>query len=124
MDSSILVPFSGAFTGANYKVYGGVKSSDLSALQSEITSITPVFENIVKEGRAPPFTKISPLFKAPVNDGAFAASISGYFVPPLTGKYNFIIEGHFQAKLSFSTEKKSIENGIETQASFDGDTAA
>jgi len=117
-------PFSGAFTGANYKVYGGVKSSDLSTLQSEITSSTPVFANIIKEGRAPPFAKISPMFKAPVNDGAFAASISGYFVPPLTGKYNFIIEGHFQAKLSFSIEKKSIQNGIETQASFDGDTAA
>lgn len=115
-----LVPFSGAFSGANYKLYSGVKSSNLAALQSEVKTQTPVFNGRIEEARAPPLQKI---MQTPINDGAFAASISGFLVPPLTGKYKFTIEGHFQAMLSFSIEKKSIENSIEKQASFNGDTA-
>ena len=119
----ISVPFSGAFPGATYKVYSGVKSSELTALQSEVSALTPVFSNRIKDARAPPLQMISSMFTTPMNDGAFAASISGYFVPPLTGRYNFIIEGYFQAMLSFSVEKKSIQSGIEKQGFFNGDTA-
>ena len=85
--------------------------------------MSPVFEHKINEAIAPPFSTISKKFKTAINDGAFAASISGYFVPPLTGNYKLIIEGHFQAMLSFSIEKKSIENGIEKQVDFNGDTA-
>ena len=122
LPSSCTAPFSGAFTGANYKVYGNVKSTDLASLRNEVKQVSPVAAFTIKHATAPPFKEIKEKFNASIYDGAFAALISGYFVPPLTGMYNFVIEGHFQAMLSFSVEKKSIETGIERQTSFNGDT--
>ena len=85
--------------------------------------MNPVYNEKIKRTSAPPFKDISSRFTAAVNDGSFAAVISGYLVPPLTGKYKLLIEGHMQAMLSFSIEKKSIVSGIEKQTEFNGDTA-
>ena len=122
--SFFLDGFTGAFTGANYKVYAGITSTELTALKKEIELKTPIFESKIKHATAPDFNDISSKFTTPVNDGAFAASISGYLVPPLTGMYKFMIGGHFQGMLSLSEEMKSIEKAIEKKTSYNGDTAA
>eukprot|EP00794_Sanderia_malayensis_P015384 gene15384-16963_t len=114
--------FSGPHPGVDYKVYGQITSGNLAALSTEIATKAPIYSAKLKQASAPSFASIKSQLSTPIKDGAFAASISGYFIPPLTGKYKFTIEGHFMAKLSFSPEQKSIKAAITNQTSFDGDT--
>ncbi len=118
----MLEPFRGPYPGAEYKVYSGVSSGNLAALSAEIANKIPVYAARIKHTTAPAMSGIVSKFSTPLADGAFAATISGYFVPPLTGQYNLSIGGHFMAMLSFSIETRSIESAINNQTSFDGDT--
>lgn len=84
----LLEPRVRPYAGAQYEIYKiddtGITINNLPQMLEEKTPLASVY---VQQFKAPTFSSLTTDVQSKVGTGTFAAKLSGFFYPPISGEY-------------------------------------